>query len=134
MNVWILIAIWFFGWAGWQGLRGAASRSWPSASGRILSSQAWWNPADRVRVRYEYHVSGATYQGRRIRFGYIDHTYRSVAREFVDAHPEGAEVTIYHDPSKPASSVLTPGVEMKDLLFAAVAGVAVLAFGLYRQF
>ena len=59
-------------------------------------------------MTYAYEAEQKRYENDLIFFGYMD-TSR-IVRDFVKAHPRGATVSVYHDPSDPSQSVLIPGV------------------------
>lgn len=103
----------------WRGyLDRRASPQWPSVTGRIVSSRVvaqdssdghGFNREWRIDIDYSYTVNGQAYKNNRIqallpRF-YAEEDALAVQRRF----PAGAEVPVFYDPGKPASSVLIAG-------------------------
>jgi len=110
------------------------SNSWPAVTGKILNASV-----DRIRERnrdsdgdvsietkyeidvsYEYTVEGREYVGNTIQFG-LPNKMSSSARAYsiVNQYPQGTEVDVYVDPSKPSTSVLQPGVKLSTFLLPA---------------
>ncbi|MEA2524269.1 MAG: hypothetical protein QOG89_3530 [Thermomicrobiales bacterium] len=138
MNAWLLLGIALLVWAGWQAWRGGASRSWPTAPGRILSVEVMRRsgrrgPKRRVHVAYEYTAAGGTYRGSRIRYGHLSRVSRQRGEELRQSFPPDSSVAVHHHPSNPAVSVLKSGVDPLNLLVAVGCGVAALAYGIMRS-
>ncbi len=112
--------------------RGNASASWPTTSGRVLSSQLRksWSPRGgwsyEPQVTYEYTVDGRPpLHGTTIRFGATDYLVERDARQVVARYPVGATVPIHYDPHNPQRSTLEPGVRQRArVLIGAAAGLA----------
>jgi hypothetical protein len=93
----------------WQNVQMAkASTSWPTTTGRITASDTVKVMFRRQpRITYSYSVNGAPFTSQRVSFagGYkpkdVDPT---LAR-----YPVGSEVTVAHDPQKPAEATLETG-------------------------
>lgn len=66
-------------------------------------------------IVYDYIVDGQPYTGSRIRHG-LATIEGDAAREFHEAHPAGAPVTVYHDPANPKRAVLQTGLDRHDYL------------------
>lgn len=94
----------------------AASETWPAVDGRIVQSQRRFVFNDGAAaidadIRYDFSIDGRTYVGHRVWIG-DDQTY-PCGDEFVaalDRYPEGRQVRVHYDPSRPAESVLEPGI------------------------
>ncbi|RZI84626.1 MAG: DUF3592 domain-containing protein [Rubrivivax sp.] len=97
-----------------------ASPQWPSVPGQVISSRVVEQSAAndggpgyqrewRVEVNYTYTVNGQAHKNDRIqamlpRFG-SEAEALALQRRF----PAGAQVPVFYNPGKPASSVLIPG-------------------------
>jgi len=88
------------------------SREWPRVEGTVTESHI----DDRERehrplVEYTYTVAGTPFTSRQISFDVFDKP-GGVGRieSIVARYPVGRKVTVYHDPKKPATAVLEPGV------------------------
>lgn len=102
----------------WQKV--VAARKWPTATGRIVESQAEARRISKSRigenmiensevrnfaaVRYAFNVGRAKYHGNRIGFG--ENAGNAGIAETLKRYPKGAEVTVYYDPSNPKNCVL----------------------------
>ena len=127
--------------------KGYESKSWPTAEGKILSTEIEARKStsrdSRTRrertttsyhgvVKYEYLVSGQTHQSDRISYksygGSQEH-----AKMVVAAYPVGSPVTVHYNPGKPAESVLEPGVGwasfMGPLIWGSPFVIAILVVG-----
>jgi len=69
-----------------------------------------------VDIAYSYTVNGVNYTGRRYRYddGNDAFDYRAVTEAF----PPGSRQRVYYNAANPSDSVLEPGVDGCDLLFA----------------
>ncbi len=114
--------------------RGRASRSWPTAKARVLSSGVQVNRhVERATtyapaILYEYEVDGKAYQGRRVSAGEIEFWFENEAIRFAERFPEGAEVTIHYAPAKPHVAVLVPGLVTWARTALRLAGGTFVAF------
>ncbi|HEX4486426.1 MAG TPA: DUF3592 domain-containing protein [Terriglobales bacterium] len=116
-----------------------ASKAWPSAPGRILSScvQEYENTdTDRTNTRitytaeveYEYAVEGQTLRGKRVQFGLGGSGNSTAIRNIVARYPAGKEVQVYYDPAKTSQCTLEQ-TAAGSLTFLLVIGVAFVVFG-----
>ncbi len=120
--------------------RGTASKHWPTAPGRVLSSEVkthrttkgmWHEP----KIRYEYWVDGIHHGGKRVAFGQSRYRYEDEARQVVDAYPAGKEIQARHTPNRRSVSTLEPGVQNGwMMLVVTVLGVVVAGSGLFLLF
>lgn len=122
----VVIGLGIAAWGGRAVLRGLESRSWPVASGTILSSEVDSRRSnDRTRYRalveYQYEVDGRIYIADRIRFGSVWGDRRSAERT-ARRYPEDTEVEVRYDPDETREAVLEAG--------ATWGGWAILGFGL----
>lgn len=97
------------------------STSWSTAPGRVTLSEVTKLKSTDAKSRttavtwhatieYRYTVGGQAYDGDQIWFGQYKSSNDDVAREAVQAYPEGRKITVYHDPDEPHSAVLQSGV------------------------
>jgi hypothetical protein len=113
-------------------LRGAASRRWPQAQGRILRSFVLVHKDDDggegfvPQVEFEYQVEGMTHRGMRLQYGRIGSGSRRRAERVLAPYPAGVSVRVFFDPRKPADAVLVPGAARGNAVIA-LAGAVFLA-------
>lgn len=138
--------------AGWYVVDGLRSEGWSTTDGVIEESRievtrrrtSRGTRTDRVlRLRFGFDVGGRHYTGDDLAMsadqGYVGVTFssnESRMEAMVAEHPKGAHVTVWYDPSRPSSSVLTPGVRSTEagrlglglagLLVAMASGVALI--------
>ncbi|MCI0396561.1 MAG: DUF3592 domain-containing protein [Chloroflexi bacterium] len=121
---------------GWNILQNArASTAWPTAQGQVVSSEVTVSTSSEggdsynPQVTFVYAVNDQQYQDDTIKFGETSYGNRNRAQEVADKYPVGATVTVYYDPSDPATAVLEPGVSGGSYLILGL-GVffAVMAF------
>jgi len=106
--------------AGWLSLYWA--QQYPEVPGtmtlsKVISKSDSEGTIYSPQLEYKYIVNGVSYTGdsyRPVRFdGSSDRGY---AREVVEAHPVGAEVTVYYDPSDPQKAFLNRSFKGLDLM------------------
>jgi hypothetical protein len=105
---------------------GAASLTWPTTPGRIVSSELKQSPKLGARpvIAYTYAVASQAYTGTTASF--VGTHNLQDAQRLVSAYPAGAEATVYYDPEKPSLAVLEPGA--KRATSAWIMGGLLLAF------
>jgi hypothetical protein len=108
------------GWQ-WNSRAGAsATLQWPTAEGKIVSSEVEQKEVyrrKRIRtvfdpqIQYSYEVDGKAYTGHRIDY-YEDQASENeqTAIAVSSKYPAGEDVKVYYNPQDPASSLLEPGV------------------------
>ncbi len=126
-----------------------ASRQWPTAEGTVDNVRITWDTLstdpgvpDReyyYQVYYSYEVDGQPHSGNRFSLG--DGSTASgrrwnseeEAREAAfDAYTPSQAITVYYDPTDPASAVVSPGANTSTyipLIFGAVLLLAGLVLG-----
>ena len=131
-------AMLFFGARGL--LRASASKDWPTAAGKIVSSEVNHRTNRQAtttyhpRLQYTYVVDGTTHRGRRVAYGSLGSSNPSRAQRIVKKYPRGKAVTVHYMPDDPAVCLLEPGVHgqaFSQPLYGLViigAGVALLIF------
>lgn len=115
----VLIAAIAFGLAGalvlFMGRRtqklGAASLTWPTTPGRIVSSELKQSPKLGARpvITYAYTVTNQAYTGTIASF--IGTNSLQDAQRLVSAYPAGADANVHYDPEKPSLAVLETGAK-----------------------
>jgi len=107
----------FFLWIGVKILHTAnASKSWPTVTGKVVSSSVGTQRGDKGgityhgEVLYEYVVDGKTLSSHELSFGDYGSNDPSHAREVVNKYPVGTVVTVHYSPSNPEKAVLEPGI------------------------
>lgn len=92
----------------------AASRSWPTAAGRVVESRTVRKfpflapPQYAPLVRYEYEVDGRQHTGEVVQFGLarLRLWVEADAEAISAAYPAGAAVGVRYDPAAPARAAL----------------------------
>lgn len=115
---------------------GTVSKSWPSVTGAVQSSQVD-QVTKRIKhhrykadIRYTYKVDGKSYSSSRIDFstsrGYLS---RSEAEGIVAKYPRGSEVRVFYKQGDPEEAVLESVIKfnVSTLLFSPL----ILLLGLY---
>jgi len=104
-------------WWGWTIVSNArASATWPTAEGRVTSSEIEHSTDSEgdddytPRVSYTYQVNGLSYENFTIKFGETTYSSERTALEILARYPIGAAVTVHYDPSNPDRAVLEAGV------------------------
>ncbi len=138
-----LLGGWFFLQGFSESHRVRASRTWPTASGRVVHSAVaeretkLWNGERRFGivpdVRYVYRVAGQDHLGTAITAGGADGGDKR-SRVLVARYPEGATVRVAYDPSEPWRSCLEPGADHNSAARWFVAGVLVCLLGPLQGF
>ncbi|HRX38868.1 MAG: DUF3592 domain-containing protein [Parvularculaceae bacterium] len=104
------------------------AQSWPTASGKIVSSDFQVNSDSdsdtyAAKVRYSYEVMGRVLTGERIAFGYTASSGESFHRDIYNALPVNTQVAVRYDPANPERAVLAYGMNQSIvflLIFGAV--------------
>jgi hypothetical protein len=97
----------------------SASRSWPSAPGRMLYSAvspARGDSSKGTYVHYSYVVDGVAYESKRLRFGFFPPSDYHTALSKLNALQGNGKLRVFYDPKKPARACLLTG--MNELTFA----------------
>jgi len=125
------------------------SKSWPTADGKIISSQVVkkienYTDSDRRRktrtlyeaqVRYDYNVGGRSLIGGRITMADSSSSSESRAKKIIKRYPPGSACTVYYNPDDPAEAVLEAGITFGTLMLPgmgvlfAVLGIAIPIVG-----
>jgi len=101
-------------WLIWRARKlGAASLSWPTATGTIKSSEVKTYDADGIekyiaKVAYDYTIAGKAFTGDCLRFGAYAGS-RQRAQQDVDKYRPGMRVDVRYAPEEPQTSTLEPG-------------------------
>jgi hypothetical protein len=130
----MLVGLLLLGFYWYERRKALASRSWPTATAEITSSQiigtrrrkggAMYRPS----ISYRYDVGGRTLTGTRIQWGgQVSSSSESWARGIVERFPQGALVQVHYDPANPDNAVLDPDGRA-GLWIIAAAGLAFAAF------
>ena len=143
------IGAFFLVFSGRRVLLAARSWSWPQVQGTVVNSYVMTTSANLaagrgsghtsyLEVVYQYTVGGNTYESKRWAFDLRHPKYgsRSPASgklmwhesELLAAYPDGSPITVYYDPKKPASSVVTRKVGLITYLFLLL-GVSLALLG-----
>lgn len=118
----------------------AASATWPSVSGTVLSNEVKTINAGMgggevsltysVNLRYRYAVGGTDYECSRIGWG-----TKSADREpdipqaFVRDYPAGRAIEVFYDPADPAAAMIDPTGSRFRLVHVNLAGVMAWTLG-----
>jgi hypothetical protein len=69
-----------------------------------------------VDIKYRYQVGGHDYTGTRVR--YLPVWDRASSARFVEAHPPGSQITVFHAPADPADAVLLKGSDGAEVFLS----------------
>ena len=109
--------------------RAKASLTWPSAQGRITSSQVLELSSYRPKVNYEYGVAGRTYSGKRIAFGPTGSLSKARVRATAESYKVGTTVEVFYNPARPDDATLERRTTRTNVIFY-IFGVAYILFGI----
>jgi hypothetical protein len=115
--------------------RAKASLTWPSAQGRITSSQVAehsdedYGDSYRPKVEYEYGVAGRTYSGKRIAFGPTGSLSEARVRATAESYKVGTTVEVFYNPARPDDATLERRATRTNVIFY-IFGVAFILFGI----
>jgi hypothetical protein len=128
----ILIGLALIGWTIFSYRKAQEALSWPTASGKILSSALRHEKGGEIsgyepEILYKYQAYGVHHIADVIQFGGIPLSPKKEAQRIVEQYPIGREITVYFNPNKPAQAVLEPG---KIDWVTAVIGVGCVVIGL----
>ena len=96
-----------------------ASRSWPTAPGRMLYSaihSAQGKIPTGTHVHYSYVVDGVAYESKRLRFGLFPPREYHVALSELSGLQRPGKLRVFYDPRKPSRACLLTGIN--ELTFA----------------
>lgn len=109
-----------------------ASASWPTAEGRVVSSQVEYSTDSeggdsyQPEVTYAYTVAGVQYSGHQIKFGENSYSSRRQAEEIAGRYSVGNSVAVYYEPENPQKAILEPGVTAGSYIVFSVGAIFVL--------
>jgi hypothetical protein len=92
------------------------AKSWPTTEGTIISSECvyYYNMNEGssyfTHVKYSYTVSGKSYPGDRIAFGYTGSWWQKPNQKIADRLSSARTVLVRYDPDKPSMAVLSCGL------------------------
>ena len=130
----VIMAMVLPGWVaglvyGWR------SKSWPSVTGEVLFSDLELSNTlrggrmYRPVVHYTYTVGDHGYKGKRLFFGFDSFYTKRGARLIIEQYTGGQAVAVFYDRSRPASSVLRPGVTCRTWFGIALLGFVIVGIG-----
>jgi hypothetical protein len=132
-GLFLLIGLGMAGFGTKQWLTARASTSWPTAEGKVLSSQVVKKRGSKGRtnysadVMYEFTVDGTRRMHNDVSFGDYSSNSPSHAQEVVARYPVGKQVTVYYSAD---DSVLEPGSSWAVLMLPGIGAVFLLVGGL----
>ena len=122
----------------------AVASKWPSAKGRILTSETQARKVSRIAdsedmvqvdevrnfasIRYAFYVGERKFHGTRIHLG--EDPGNVHLAETLKRYPRGAEVTVYYDPENPKNCVLDRDPPTPGFFVTAIGAAAAVAIGL----
>ena len=137
----LIIGILLFLGGGWMfgkmtlfdSFRAISAKSWPTTTGRVVSSslKKTGKPGKSVIeyvpvVRYEYTVEGVKHQSDQLHFG-KQATDKTAAESKIAKYPVGQEVKVHYSPSNPAKASLQ--TNFKFNIFVPPVGIAMMIAG-----
>jgi hypothetical protein len=96
-----------------------ASRTWPTAPGRMLYSAIYSAKGEiptGTYVHYSYVVDGVAYESKRLRFGFFPPGEYHIALSELSTLQRSGQLRVFYDPRKPSRACLLTG--MNELTFA----------------
>lgn len=115
--IWTLFTILEDGLAVWDFYRQCKSTNYPDVQGVITQNETICHDYDlyEVEIEYTYQVDGNNYTSNRyfydaMMFGKATSGSQRRTKKLELSLPVGQQVTIYHNPSNPADSVLKTGI------------------------
>jgi hypothetical protein len=99
------------------------SQHYPSVTGTITHSEVQSHRTSKggtsydAVINYRYEIGGQTFEGNKLRFG-IKVSSSANAYAAVSAHPPGSTAQVFYNPANPQESLLSPGVNGSDFMFA----------------
>ena len=123
-------AILGLGLRSWHMSKQAAT--WPAAEGQVLSRDFDINTDEdgstyQAEIRYAYSVNGVSYEGKKIAFGYVASSNRSLHQRLYDALTPETRLAVRYDPSRPSRAVLSHGAN-QTMMFMIIFGLTWTAF------
>ena len=121
-----------YGWIAW-GWTAVDSSDWPQTKGVITKSR---DAGDFLDLLYVYRVDGTEYSSNRIDYSDGRRSSLNSSKES-ERYPEGKEVTVYYDPSKPSRAVLAEESSNQYGKLAIIFGVLLASFpacGMLKRF
>ena len=120
--IWSGMVLSFDGFMGHGIYKQIESSHYPSVTGAITRSEVTSHQGSKggtsysAAIEYAYVVADQKLTRNKIRFGLASSSYAS-ASQLVNAHPVGAAVPVYFNPTNPQETLLSPGVKGSDFMF-----------------
>jgi hypothetical protein len=132
IGVFALVGFGMLGYGLWSAYRSTQAASWPIAEGKMTHLEVQVSVADegtsyQVRAKYAYSVNGAEYEGSRIAFGYFGSSGKESHDEIYEKLKNAKTVEVRYNPSEPAVSCLSYGLNRSVLMIVGFA-IVWLAF------
>jgi hypothetical protein len=114
---------------------GTASMKWPTAPGRIVSSEVKRGAKGSARpaITYTYTVDGQTHTGTRVNFN-AGHISLNDSNRLVSTYPADSDAIIFYNPADPSEAVLEAGAKgglLVTIFGAVLLLLAVVALGFF---
>jgi hypothetical protein len=116
----------------------AASLTWPSVKGAVLSNALktirngrWGKGAETysVNLLYRYAIGGTTYDNSRISWGIKSADLTpDIPEAFVREYPAGHAIDVFYDPAQPAMAMIDPAGSRFRLMHVNMARVMAWTF------
>ena len=119
---WSAITLVFDGFLGYGLINQLRAQAFAHTTGYVTHSEVTTDnsgddgPTHGVDIRYHYEANGRAFEGDRFRYGAGSSSDSDWANRAVNQNREGAEITVYYNPSNPSESVLSPGVDASNLM------------------
>lgn len=137
----ILIGGGVVSWSSRATTKVAASKSWPTVHGTIVSSgvvvdsaglrTANKSPRYEADVHYRFMMNGERYESNVLVLGAPkSFSDSNLAAKALAAYPKGSDVTVHYEPENPARSTLEHGIETQNLGVTTLTGGVFLLLGL----
>jgi len=124
-------------------INGYLSKTWPSTSGTIITSEismtlishyAHYREHYTPLIEYSYTVNNVVYTNNRLDLGKQISGPPQFLGRIINAFPVGSEVIVYYDPEDPMSASIEPGIATSTYLHTGTGSlflvIAFISFGL----
>lgn len=114
------------------------SKTWPSSSGKVISSEVDEEIKSTrsgrsihytAQISYEYFAKGNRYTGNRVFWGESSSTNRNRIQKIVNSYSPGKDVVVHYAPDNPGIAVLETGANWR-CYFIVIFGVVLTVIGI----
>ncbi len=107
-------------------MKAATAKKWPVTMGTITNSSVSGAIKYYPSVTYTYTVDSVAYNSNRVANMSFKTKNMSVVEDFLKKYPNGSQIQVYYNDSKPSDAFLEPGITSGNYLLSAF-GLLLLA-------